>query len=72
MCTVSTVCKVFPSYTKIIISYIDRQTVLTVLTVQRQPRFNRRSLMLAVVLVAMRVCHRSLRRLATWADRLRV
>jgi len=62
---------VFPSYTKIIISYIDRQTMTDHDTMTRR-RLSRRSLMLAVVLVAMRVCHRTLRRLAKAADRLQV
>ena len=35
-------------------------------------RLSRRAILLAVVLVAMRVCHRSLRRLARVADKLRV
>ena len=35
-------------------------------------RFNRRAILLAVVFVAMRVCHRTLRRLARVADRLQV
>jgi|ADurb_H2B_03_Slu_FD_contig_91_443356_length_2191_multi_3_in_0_out_0_2 hypothetical protein len=35
-------------------------------------RFTRLAVLLAVVLVAMRVCHRTLRMLAKWADRLRV
>ena len=63
---------VFPSYTKIIISYIDRHTLLTVLTMHRTSRFTRRAVLLAAVFVAMRVCHRSLRWLAKMADRLDV
>jgi hypothetical protein len=41
-------------------------------TCESKCRITRRAVLLAVVLVAMRVCHRTLRMLAKWADRLRV